>query len=77
MKRILAAAAVATATALVGAAAAPASAANDTSGVNCESVINMQTANGVLALGGPKADILAPTNCDHFFQQIGLIGGGN
>jgi hypothetical protein len=41
---------------------------------NCVSVILGQTGKGITAGGGPKAGIPAPTNCDHFFQEIGVIG---
>jgi hypothetical protein len=40
----------------------------------CEKVISLQTMRVIVAGGGPKAGIPAPTNCDHFFQLIGLIG---
>jgi hypothetical protein len=43
---------------------------------NCSKVIDSQSENGIAAGGGPKADILAPTNCDHFFQDVGAIGNG-
>jgi hypothetical protein len=43
---------------------------------NCSANIDKQAANGVFAGGGPKVDIPAPTNCDHFFQGEGLIGNG-
>lgn len=45
-------------------------------GANCGAVIAKQYANGVAAGGGPKEGIPAPTNCDHFFQNFGLIGNG-
>jgi hypothetical protein len=69
-------AAVLTVTGLVG-VAAPAQAANDTSVSHCGDTIARQSDNGVTAGGGPKAGIPAPTNCDHFFQLIGVIGSGN
>ena len=59
--------------------AAPASTAlgaNDKSAARCEATIDRQTAKGTTAGGGPKAGIPAPTNCDHFYQEEGLIGGG-
>lgn len=40
----------------------------------CGKVISLQTMREIVAGGGPKAGIPAPTNCDHFFQLIGLIG---
>jgi hypothetical protein len=40
----------------------------------CGKVINLQTMREIVAGGGPKAGIPAPTNCDHFFQIIGAIG---
>jgi len=40
----------------------------------CEKVIDLQTLREIVAGGGPKAGIPAPTNCDHFFQIIGVIG---
>jgi hypothetical protein len=42
----------------------------------CEKNIDKQTAKGVTAGGGPKADTPAPTNCDHYYQDIGAIGNG-
>ena len=75
MRRTLAMAAVVTVTGLVG-VAAPAQAANDTSRTHCGNTIARQSENGVTAGGGPKAGIPAPTNCDHFFQFIGVIGSG-
>jgi hypothetical protein len=42
----------------------------------CEKNIDKQTAKRVAAGGGPKKGIPAPTNCDHFFQDEGLIGNG-
>jgi hypothetical protein len=41
---------------------------------NCVRVIISQTSKGITSGGGPKAGIPAPTNCDHFFQAIGVIG---
>ncbi len=41
---------------------------------NCFRNIEKQFEKGVAAGGGPKEGIPAPTNCDHFFQQIGVIG---
>jgi hypothetical protein len=40
----------------------------------CSTVISLQTMREIVAGGGPKAGIPAPTNCDHFFQIIGAIG---
>lgn len=40
----------------------------------CEKVIDLQTMREIAAGGGPKGGIPAPTNCDHFFQFIGVIG---
>jgi hypothetical protein len=40
-----------------------------TAGENCSGVVNKQEEKGVAAGGGPKEDIPAPTNCDHFFQN--------
>jgi len=48
----------------------------------CGNTVDRQTEKGVAAGGGPKADIPAPTNCDHFFQApeedggAGAIGNG-
>jgi hypothetical protein len=42
----------------------------------CGTNIDKQTDGGVAAGGGPKAGIPAPTNCDHFFQDEGIIGNG-
>jgi hypothetical protein len=50
---------------------------------NCTENFNKQGEKGVVAGGGPKAEPieedgalvpLEPTNCDHFFQDIGRIG---
>ena len=41
---------------------------------NCEANVTKQVDNEVAAGGGPKEDIDAPTNCDHFFQREGNIG---
>jgi hypothetical protein len=38
---------------------------------NCSNTIDRQSANEVSAGGGPKAGVLAPTNCDHFFGSPG------
>jgi hypothetical protein len=38
---------------------------------NCGANVEKQSANGVSAGGGPKAGILAPTNCDKFFGAPG------
>lgn len=35
---------------------------------NCGQNINKQANKGVSAGGGPKEGVLAPTNCDHFFN---------
>jgi len=35
---------------------------------NCSQTIDRQIENGVSAGGGKKAGVLAPTNCDHFFN---------
>jgi hypothetical protein len=40
----------------------------------CVKVIGLQAMREIVAGGGPKAGIPAPTNCDHFFQIIGAIG---
>lgn len=40
----------------------------------CGKVISLQSMREIVAGGGPKGGILAPTNCDHFFQLIGVIG---
>jgi hypothetical protein len=42
----------------------------------CERTIQRQSDKGITAGGGPKAGIPAPTNCDHFFQNEGIIGSG-
>ncbi len=42
---------------------------------NCEFKANQNQAdNEVIAGGGPKAGVVGPTNCGHFFQETGLIG---
>jgi hypothetical protein len=38
---------------------------------NCIATIIRQSERGVFAGGGPKAEIPAPTNCDHFFGAPG------
>jgi hypothetical protein len=58
--------------------------ANETSGENCGSAVERQFENGVTAGGGPKSGIINEdsglpevlTNCDHFWQFIGVIGSG-
>jgi len=40
-------------------------------GMNCGEAISRLTDNGVEAGGGPKKDIPAPINCDHFFAPPG------
>ena len=35
---------------------------------NCSEVIDKQSEKGTTAGGGPKEGVLAPTNCDHFFN---------
>jgi hypothetical protein len=47
---------------------------NDEAGENCEENVMKQTEEDVAAGGGPKQDIDAPTNCDHFYQREGNIG---
>ena len=42
---------------------------NLTASVNCGNNINKQIDAGLAAGGGPKEDIPAPTNCDHFFNR--------
>lgn len=49
---------------------------NPHAAANCGRNIDKQTAAGTTAGGGPKAGIPAPTNCDHFFQNEGIIGSG-
>ncbi len=43
-------------------------------GANCFENVLKQFESGVAAGGGPKEEFLAPTNCDHFFQEEDLIG---
>lgn len=62
--------------AVLGMSAPTAFAANENSAANCAEVVAKQAAKGIAAGGGPKEGILAPTNCDHFFQDVGLIGNG-
>jgi hypothetical protein len=38
---------------------------------NCGSTVDRQTERDVSAGGGPKDDVPAPTNCDHFFGAPG------
>jgi hypothetical protein len=56
--------------------ALPASASTPKSEQNCSNAIDRQYANETTAGGGPKAGIVAPTNCDHFYQEFGIIGSG-
>jgi hypothetical protein len=58
--------------------------ANETSVENCGRTVDRQFENGVTAGGGPKSGIIneesglpeVPTNCDHCWQFIGVIGSG-
>ncbi len=72
MRRLLAVTGLALSMAL--ATAVPAAAQTDKSMQNCGRVIEKQSEKGIVAGGGPKAGIPAPTNCDHFFQNRGSIG---
>jgi hypothetical protein len=56
--------------------ALPASATTPQSTQNCVNTVDNQFLIGVVAGGGPKAGSPAPTNCDHFYQEIGVIGSG-
>lgn len=38
---------------------------------NCGANVEKQSAAGITAGGGPKAGVLAPTNCDKFFGAPG------
>jgi hypothetical protein len=76
MRKTLSALAIGVMLALPGAAAAFGPTENPHAVAACEKTIDKQTAKGVSAGGGPKAGIPAPTNCDHYYQGIGLIGGG-
>lgn len=38
---------------------------------NCGATVERQTEGDVSAGGGPKEDVPAPTNCDHFFGEPG------
>jgi hypothetical protein len=38
---------------------------------NCGATVDRQTESEVSAGGGPKEDVPAPTNCDHFFGAPG------
>ena len=40
----------------------------------CLNTVITQSETGVEAGGGPKEGVLAPTNCDHYFQYSGAIG---
>ena len=41
----------------------------------CGNVTAMQFINEIQTGGGPKADSPpGPTNCDHYYQNVGLIG---
>ena len=76
MKKIVLAISVGAVVALPGTAAGFGPGQNPHAVAACTANIDKQTANGVSAGGGPKAGIPAPTNCDHFYQGIGLIGNG-
>jgi hypothetical protein len=67
---------LAVATALTLATAVPAFGhkPNEHGIVACAENVENQTEMGVEAGGGPKEGIVAPTNCDHFFFEIGAIG---
>jgi len=42
---------------------------------NCVAVLGKQAAKDLHAGGGPKShEPTSPTNCDHFWQDIGSIG---
>ena len=62
--------------AVLGMSAPTAFAANETSAANCQEVIAKQSTKGTAAGGGPKEGIVAPANCDHYFQYTELIGNG-
>ena len=76
MKKIVLAISVGAVIALPGTAAGFGPSLNPHAVAACETNIGKQSASGVTAGGGPKAGIPAPTNCDHFYQGIGLIGNG-
>jgi hypothetical protein len=76
MKKIIVSLGIGAAIALPATAAAYGPSANPQAVAACQNNISKQSANGVTAGGGPKAGILAPTNCDHFFQASGAIGNG-
>ncbi|MBA2537381.1 MAG: hypothetical protein H0V20_08135 [Actinobacteria bacterium] len=65
------------ATSLVLASPATAHNPNEQGFVHCGLAVENQIDIEVEAGGGPKAGILAPTNCDHFFFAIGAIGNEN
>lgn len=56
--------------------ALPASATTPQSTQNCVNTVDSQFLRGVVAGGGAKGSFEAPANCDHFYQDIGLIGSG-
>ena len=74
MRKTLAASGVGLA--IVLGTALPASATTPKSEQNCSNTVDRQEPRGVTAGGGPKAGIPAPTNCDHYYQDLGLIGSG-
>ena len=41
---------------------------NPQADANCSENIDKQSEKGISAGGGPKEGVLAPTNCDHFFN---------
>ncbi len=44
---------------------------------HCTAAFLKQDAAGLTAGGGPKAIATGPLNCDHYWQDIGVIGGGS
>lgn len=44
---------------------------------NCTKALDKQYAKEVQAGGGPKSAEAGPLNCDHYWQDIGAIGGGS
>ena len=62
---------VACAIAAIGAANASATSGDSGSTKQgCQAAIERQVANGISAGGGFKEGILAPANCDHFFNSL-------
>lgn len=72
--RLLGTLIVAMAMALAMAAQATSHNPSPTGAEQCSAAVESQVESGLVAGGGPKAEIDGPSNCDHFFFAIGAIG---